>query len=112
MTVSEFNLPIRLSMSDVAMLDVCEGGSCSDLPFDQLLDIAYQHGLNIKKKYKFNKGEHRNLQGKVVNCEYLIAEERLDKTWLRSGYSSIEAGLASGRYKGLRQEFDNLQGKI
>ena len=108
--VSEFNLPSRLSMSDVATLDVCEGGGCSNLPFNELLDIAYQHGLNVKKYYKIEKGLHRNLQGKVVDCEYIISEERLDKEWIKSGNASLEATIASSKDGSLRKELNNLRG--
>tara|TARA_R110000803_G_scaffold13482_9_gene37927 strand:- start:11035 stop:11385 length:351 start_codon:yes stop_codon:yes gene_type:complete len=110
-TLAEFNLPTRLSMSDIATLDVCKGGGCSDLPFDQLLDIAYQHGLNVKKHYKIKKGLHRNLKGKVVECEYIIAEERMDKKWIRSGNASLEATIASSKDGSLRKELNNLRGK-
>ena len=109
MTISEFNLPIRLSMSDIAMLDVCKGGSCSELPFEQLLDIAYKHGLNVKKFYKIEKGLHRNFQGKVIDCEYLIAEERLDKEWIKSGNATLEAVIASTKDKSLRKELNDMR---
>ncbi len=110
MTVSEFNLPSRLSLSDVARLDVCEGGKCSNLPFSQLLDIAYQHGLNVKKHYKIEKGLHRTLQGDIVNGEYIIAEERIDDEWIKSGNASIEATIASSKDRSLRKELNNLRG--
>lgn len=108
--MSNYRLPSRLSLSDVAMLDVCEGGACQDLPLQMLLDIAYDHGLNVKESYKFEKGLHRNLQNKVINGEYLIAEERLDLDWLKSGHASIEAITISGDDESLTEELNKLRG--
>lgn len=110
MTISEFNLPSRLSMSDIAMLDICKGGKCENLPFSQLLDIAYQHGLNVKKHYKIEKGLHRTLQGKVIDGEYIIAEERLDDEWIKSGHASLEATIASSKDMSLRKQLNTLRG--
>lgn len=110
--MSEFKLPSRLSMSDVAMLDVCIGGSCADLPFEQLLDIAYEHGLNVKQSYKIEKGLHRNLQNKVINGEYIIAEERLDDAWIKSGNATIEAITICSDDYGMRDELNRMRGRI
>ena len=107
--MSGYNLPSRLSFSDIALLDVCKGGLCGDLPFDQLLDIAYKHGLNVKKGYEIEKGLHRNLQGKVIDGEYLIAEERIDKEWIKSGHASMEAIMISSRDKSLVNEMKSIQ---
>ena len=102
--MTNIKVPKILSMSDVARLDICKGGACSELPFDKLLEIAYTHGLDTKKGYKVRKGLHRNLLKESVNCEYLVAEERLDDEWIKSGYATIEAIIATTSDKSLKNE--------
>ena len=39
--------------------------------------------------------EHRNLQKQVVKCIRFTGVERTDKSWLRSGYATMEGHLAA-----------------
>lgn len=104
-----YRVPQILSFSDVARLDVCKGGSCSDLPFAQLLDIAYVHGLDIDKGYSVKKCLHRNLYKEIVYCEYLVANERLDEEWIKSGCATIEAVMAASGNIEMYHELQQLQ---
>lgn len=108
--MSRFRLPSRLSLMDVAALDICEGGACQDLPLDTLLGIAFEHGLDIDRGYKFEKGLHRTVLSGVVNGEYLIAEERMDVEWLNSGNASLEAITLSSDDSSLTEELNRLRG--
>lgn len=105
----EFRLPSRLSFSDLALLDICKGGGCANLPFEMLLEIAYNHGLDIKDGYEIQKGLHRNLRSQVIDCEYIIANERLDDEWIKSGNASMEAIMASSKDASMIREMKHIQ---
>lgn len=105
-----YRVPKMLSLSDVARLDVCEGGKCQNLPFTQLKDIAYQHGLDVDSGYEIRKGLHRNLYKEAIDGEYLIANERLDKEWISSGYATIEAIIESHPDATMRDEMRQKYG--
>lgn len=74
-------------------------------------EILFNFGMNIYKMYEIQENVvHRNLEGKVVQCDRFVGDERLDEAWLASNYASNEAwDKASGsnllndlyRFKGL-----------
>ena len=56
--------------------------------FEQML---YDLGLDLNYPYETQDVTHRNRFGSVITCPRYVGKERLDKEWLKSGYSSVEA---------------------
>lgn len=70
-----------LSMADIALLDVCAGGACADMPKEDLEKILYQNGLDTKKNFQFVVDQHRTLTGKVVKTVRVLGFMRKDEQW-------------------------------
>ena len=96
-------------MSDVASSQYCRDNNCATLSEGVLLDLAFYLGLDTSKGYEFKTGVHRTLHNKLDGGLYLVANERLDKGWLTSGYATTEAIIYNERDKGFRKELDRMQ---
>jgi hypothetical protein len=70
-----------LSFSDIATLDVCKGGKCENLPPEQLEEIMWDNGIDIKRPYQIVYDTHRNLQNQVVTTNKLVGFFREDPEW-------------------------------
>ena len=57
--------------------------------------LLHKLGCDITQEIETIVCEHRALSGKVVNCEYYLARERVDRQWVNSPYSSLEVVLSS-----------------
>lgn len=97
-----------------------------NLSLSDLLEVegfAEAYGANDKKKMKeilWNCGmdttqeveemfcEHRNLQNQVVKCLRYSGYERTDKEWIKSGYATLEAIIASSKDPYLRKELRTM----
>ncbi len=54
--------------------------------------ILFEFGLDTTQNYEIQENlTHRNRTGKIVQCNRFVGQERLDDTWLNSGYASREA---------------------
>ena len=53
--------------------------------------MLYDLGMDLEYPYDIQNVIHRNRFGNVITCERYVGKERLDKAWLESPYSSIEA---------------------
>jgi hypothetical protein len=51
----------------------------------------YDLGLDFARGYEEQSTIHRNRFNEVVECKRWVGNERTDKTWVTSGYASIEA---------------------
>ena len=60
-----------------------------DILFTLGLDVNHPDGVEEELV------EHRNLQKQVVKCIRFTGVERTDKSWLRSGYASMEGHLSA-----------------
>lgn len=60
-----------------------------DVLFTLGLDVNHPDG--IEEEFV----EHRNLQNRVVKCIRFTGVERTDKSWLRSGYATMEGHMAA-----------------
>lgn len=80
-----------ISMYDLANLDVCKGGGCSNLSTGQLEQVLFDNGLDVRKPYSYCVGEHRpKSSNQIVNSGYFEGFERCDDVWMKSGAASIE----------------------
>lgn len=54
--------------------------------------ILFQLGMDITKSIEVQEGlTHRNRLNQIVLCARFVGQERIDYTWLTSGYASQEA---------------------
>jgi len=90
----------KRSSAIVAMVIVSESELAKVIPDydykleqeDKFDEILYSLGADVSKPYLRQDGlQHRNRFNEVVICSRWICEERLDDTWLKSGYASKEA---------------------
>ena len=55
-------------------------------------DILYQFGMNINYMYEIQEDkQHKSIEGKLVQADRYVGQERTDKEWLDSGWASREA---------------------
>lgn len=97
-----------ISTYDLAKLDICKGGGCSQLGDKELLNVLYESGMDITKPITYLVGEHRpKSSNAIVEAGYWEGYERTDQRWLKSGAASIEVILETTD-PALRQEMRDL----
>ena len=97
-----------ISMYDLANLDVCKGGGCSNLSTGQLEQVLFDNGLDVRKHYSYHVGEHRpKSSNQIVNSGYFEGFERCDDVWMKSGAASIEVVIET-EGPALREELYNI----
>lgn len=57
----------------------------------QLEQVLYDLGLDVNQPYEVQFNTHRNRFGNINSCSRFVGNERLDKEWIDSKYSSQEA---------------------
>jgi len=70
--------------------------------------LLYKLGVDTSMNIEVLKCHHRNLQGKAVECNLFMGFERLDKEWVKSGWASDEAFLASSNDPTLAKEVHEM----
>ena len=70
--------------------------------------ILFKLGVDTSLPIEVLKCSHRNLQGKVVEGNLFMGFERLDKEWVKSGWASDEAFLASSNDPTLAKEVHEM----
>jgi len=87
---------IALSLSDLILVQGF-AEAFSDKDTKRIHKILFQNGMNIKDEEGVEEVivNHRNLQGKEINCLVYRGTERTDKEWLNSGAATLEAYMAS-----------------
>ena len=89
-----FNPHYSISLSDLILIeDFAKAFASQDK--NTIEKILYSNGMEVKHGYTTEPRQHRNLQGKVVNCIRYEGVERIDREWLQSGAASMEAYVAS-----------------
>lgn len=78
-----------LSLSDLLMIEdfkkaYAEGDE------KRIKQHLYHNGMDVTQNYELNFCTHRNLRNEIVSCERFEGVERSDRTWIKSGYASIE----------------------
>lgn len=53
--------------------------------------MLYDMGMDLEYPYDIQNVTHRNRFGNIISCKRYVGKERLDKAWLESPYSSVEA---------------------
>lgn len=97
-----------ISMYDLANLDVCKGGGCSNLSTGELEQVLFDNGLDVRKPYSYCVGEHRpKSSNQIVNSGYFEGFERCDDAWMKSGAASIEVVIET-EGTALREELYNI----
>lgn len=66
--------------------------------------LLYKLGVDISMSVEVVECQHRNLQNKVVDGKLFMAFERLDRDWVKSGYASTDAFIASSNDPTLGKE--------
>lgn len=74
-------------------------------------NLLYKLGADTSSPIEVLKCSHRNLQGKVVDGNLFMCFERLDKEWVKSGHSSLEAFIASSNDPTLSKEIHEMNGE-
>lgn len=92
----------NVSLSDLLLFKEYDGSEATRN------SILWELGCDTKKEITSMVCEHRNLQGKVVTCEYFLCEERTDEKWLRGGYASLEAKIAASADPAKRHEMRKM----
>lgn len=103
-----------VSFVDVLALPQFQGMRESDLLSrkldDKVLELFHPVGVDKSKGVCIQASKHRTNSGKiVVNWRYVFME-RMDKEWLHSSRSSLEARISSTKDKGLRGELMQMAG--
>ena len=73
--------------------------------------LLYKLGVDTALHIEVIECQHRNLQGKVVEGKLFMAFERLDRDWVKSGYASTEAFIASSNDPTLSKEIHEMNGE-
>ena len=73
--------------------------------------LLYKLGVDTSMSVEVIECQHRNLQGKVVEGKLFMAFERLDRDWVKSGYASTEAFIASSNDPTLSKEIHEMNGE-
>lgn len=72
----------------------------------------YLLGFDTSAPYEFVQSLHRNAQNKVVNDLRVEGWERLDDAWIKSGYASDEAIIASAKDPNLRRTLREMNKQV
>ena len=99
------NISRNISESDLATFKEYDGSVAIR---NQLL---YKLGVDTSLLIEMIECQHRNLQGKVVEGKLFMAFERLDRDWVKSGHSSLEAFIASSNDPTLSKEIHEMNGE-
>lgn len=79
---------------------------------DRLLERAlWTLGLDISNGYQDHVRPHRSLMGTEENCLCFRGMERTDKSWLNSGYSSLEAVKGSSDDISMQRELERIRNR-
>ena len=74
--------------------------------------LLYKLGVDTSMSVEVIECQHRNLQGKVVEGKLFMAFERLDRDWVKAGYASTEAFIASSNDPTLSKEIHEMNGSL
>lgn len=98
-----------LSMADIALLDVCKGGACANLPKEDLVKILFKNGLDTNKNYQFVMDTHRTLTGKIAKTVRVLGFMRKDPEWKElfgtDIHETIKELATNKKYRGSEQMF-------
>ena len=81
-----------LSISDLTLVD----GWAEAYASDNKIEInrrLYSCGVDITKPWTIQFSTHRNLRGQIVDCDRVVAVERTDAQWIKSGGASDQVKL-------------------
>lgn len=102
-----------LSVSDLMLLEdyrniaIC--GKTEDEQRKDVEKILFHNGMDTKQYYELTDSVyHRNLQNEVVFCPRYEGQERLDEQWIKSGYASLDAIIASSKDVGFMRELRGM----
>lgn len=64
---------------------------------ETIVDALFQLGIDTSKPYEYTSCEHRPIPSKpfIWNGPRVEGYERLDQEWVKSGYASLDAVIAS-----------------
>lgn len=99
-----------ISFGDIAQLDICKGGSCQNLSHEQLVEVLYNNGLDIKKDYQIVHDTHRGLTNQIFTTNRVVGFIRQDKAWLEEVGADPEVVanqlLTERKYRGSEDMFE------
>lgn len=73
--------------------------------------LLYKLGVDTSMSVEVIECQHRNLQNKVVDGKLFMCYERLDREWVKSGHTSLEAFIASSNDTTLSKEIHEMNGE-
>lgn len=77
-----------------------------------VLQHLFDNGMNIEEPVEVVFAQHRNLQNKVVTGYRFEGSERLDPEWIKSGYATLEATIASSKDKSMRFALRSMSAQV
>lgn len=74
----------------------------------KIKEILWKCGMDTTQEVEEVFCEHRNIRKQIVKCLRYSGYERTDKEWIKSGYATLEAVIASSKDPSLRQELRTM----
>lgn len=71
---------------------------------EKLRDVLWELGVDTSRHYGYSACKHRTFDGEVVIDFSIIGDERTDKQWLKSKYSTMQALIASQKDNELKSD--------
>lgn len=71
---------------------------------DKLRDVLWELGVDTNRVYNYSACKHRTFDGEVVIDFSIVGDERTDKQWLNSKYSTMQALIASQKDNELKSD--------
>lgn len=100
---------VYISLSELQTVEPRYNAEWAESSGDELLDILHGLGVDINRPVERQVVEHRNRFGNLITCPRWVGCERIDKTWIESGYASEEA-IAKSLNNGLINDSFRLRG--
>lgn len=90
-----------------------EGGERHIFVTDEYIrQYLYDNGMSMEDPIEVVFIQHRNLQNKVVSCYRFEGNERLDDAWIKGGYATMEAIIASSKDSSMRFALRSMSAEV
>lgn len=77
-----------------------------------VLQHLYNNGMDIEEPVEVVFAQHRNLQNKVVTGYRFEGNERLDAGWIKGGYATMDAIIASSKDSNMRFALRSMSAQV
>lgn len=100
---------VYISLSELQTVEPRYTLEWADSSEKELLDVLHGLGMDINQSVECQVVEHRNRFGNLITCPRWVGSERVDESWIKSGYASEEA-IAKSLNNGLVNDLFRLRG--